>query len=221
MIIGEIETISHLDVYRAIWYCTETGSSGRHVDDYLERYPKTVTLKGNLEATVRPLVAADEKAFHEFFVTVPERERLLFKHRVTEPEVIHDWCQRIDYGKILPLLAIADGKIVADASLHQQLGGWKRHIGRISVVVHPGYRGRGLARTLVQELIDIASDVGLEKLEAEFLGDQQAARLAFAELGFSDLLVLPDYVKDMQAIAHDYVLMGRHIITDEEYAGMG
>jgi len=25
----------------------------------------------------------------------------------------------------------------------------------------------------------------------------------------------------MQAIAHDYVLMGRHIITDEEYAGMG
>ena len=66
-------------------------------------------------------------------------------------------------------LAISpDGKIVADASLHQQLGGWKRHIGRISVVVHPGYRGRGLARALVQELIDIASDAGLEKLEAEW-----------------------------------------------------
>lgn len=191
------------------------------MDDHLERYPKTVTLKGNLEATLRPLVAADEKAFHEFFVTVPETERLLFKHRVTDPEVIHDWCQRIDYGKILPLLALADGKIVADASLHQQLGGWKRHIGRISVVVHPAYRGRGLARALIQELIDVASDAGLEKLEAEFLGNQQAARLAFAELGFSDLLVLPDYVKDMQAIAHDYVLMGRHIITDEEYAGTG
>ncbi len=191
------------------------------MDDHLERYPKTVTLKGNLEATLRPLVATDEKAFHEFFVAVPENERLLFKHRVTDPEVIHDWCQRIDYGKILPLLAFADGKIIADASLHQQLGGWKRHIGRISVVVHPVYRGRGLARALIQELIDVASDAGLEKLEAEFLGNQQAARLAFAELGFSDLLVLPDYVKDMQAIAHDYVLMGRHIITDEEYAGMG
>jgi GNAT superfamily N-acetyltransferase len=199
----------------------ELGAKARQVDDLLERYPKAVTLKGNLQAALRPLVAADEKAFHEFFCTVPETERLLFKHRVTEPEVIRDWCQRIDYGKILPLLAIADDKVVADASLHQQLGGWKRHIGRISVVVHPGYRGRGLARTLVQELIDLASDAGLEKLEAEFLGDQQAARLVFAELGFSDLLVLPDYVKDMQAIAHDYVLMGRHIITDEEYAGMG
>ena len=191
------------------------------MDHILELYPKTVAIKGDLKATVRPLEATDEKSFHEFFCAVPEMERLLFKHRVTEPEVIRDWCQHIDYGKILPLLAIVDDRIVADASLHQQLGGWKRHIGRISVVVHPNYRGRGLARVLVRELIDIARDAGLEKLEAEFLGEQEAARRVFAEVGFSDLLVLPDYVKDMQAIAHDYVLMGRHIITDEEYAGMG
>jgi GNAT superfamily N-acetyltransferase len=197
------------------------GSGRDCMDHILESYPKTVTVKGNLEVTVRPLEASDEKAFHEFFCAVPETERILFKHRVTDLQVIRDWCQRIDYGKILPLLAIADGKIVADASLHQQLAGWKRHIGRISIVVHPDYRGRGLARALLHELIDIARDAGLEKLEAEFLGEQLAARRVFAEVGFSDLLVLSDYVKDMQAIAHDYVLMGRHIITDEEYAGTG
>jgi GNAT superfamily N-acetyltransferase len=191
------------------------------VDDILERYPKTVAIKGDLEAMLRPLEASDEKSFHEFFCAVPESERILFKHRVTDLQVIRDWCQRIDYGKILPLLAIADDKIVADASLHQQLAGWKRHIGRISIVVHPDYRGRGLARALLAELIGIARDVGLEKLEAEFLGEQQAARRVFAEVGFNDLLVISDYVKDMQAISHDYVLMGRHIITDEEYAGMG
>jgi len=28
-------------------------------------------------------------------------------------------------------------------------------------------------------------------------------------------------VKDMQAISHDYVLMGLDLKTDEEYAGMG
>jgi hypothetical protein len=33
--------------------------------------------------------------------------------------------------------------------------------------------------------------------------------------------VLPDYVKDMQAIPHGYVLMGRDLITDEEFAGTG
>ncbi len=215
-------TILSLDVSAKVWYVECRLRIGRiQVEDILERYPKKLTLKGNLETTFRPLKATDEKAFHKFFCAVPETERLLFKHRVTDPEIIHDWCQHIDYGKILPIVAIADSQIVADASLHQQLAGWKRHIGRLSVVVHPKYRGRGLARALVQELIDIARDVGLEKLEAEFMGEQQAARRVFAEAGFSDLLVIQDYVKDMQAISHDYVLMGRDIITDEEYAGMG
>ena len=115
------------------------------------------------------------------------------------------------------VVALAGDKIIADASLHQTLGGWKRHIGRISVVVHPSMRGKGLAGNLVNELIDIARNVGLEKLEAEFLDTQKAARRVFQERGFNELLVLPEYVKDMQAISHDYVLMGRHIITDEEY----
>ena len=43
----------------------------------------------------------------------------------------------------------------------------------------------------------------------------------FALLGFSNLLHLENYVKDMQAIPHDYVLMGLDLKTDEEYAGMG
>ena len=30
-----------------------------------------------------------------------------------------------------------DGKIVGDVTLHQQLGGWKRHVGRVSVLVLP------------------------------------------------------------------------------------
>ncbi|HUJ08870.1 MAG TPA: GNAT family N-acetyltransferase, partial [Verrucomicrobiae bacterium] len=161
------------------------------------------------------------KQFHTFFCEIADTERILFKHRVTDPQVIHDWCHRIDYGKILPLLALDGEKVVADASLHQTLGGWKRHIGRLSVVVHPKYRGKGIAGILVSELIDIARNVGLEKLEAEFLDTQKAARRVFQERGFNELLVLPEYVKDMQAISHDYVLMGRHIITDEEYAGAG
>jgi GNAT superfamily N-acetyltransferase len=191
------------------------------LEDILEQYPKQVKLKDGSEVTLRPLEATDEQEFHKFFVAVPDRERIQFKHRVTDPKVIHEWCQHIDYGRILPLLALGGSKVVADASLHQTLGGWKRHIGRISVAVLPEMRGKGLASILVRDLIDIARNVGLEKLEAEFLAEMKSARYVFAELGFQELLALPDYVKDMQAISHDYVLMGRHIITDEEYAGMG
>jgi GNAT superfamily N-acetyltransferase len=163
----------------------------------------------------------DEKKFHQFFLDVPESERMFIKHRVTEADVIHDWCQNIDLGRNFPLLAVADGKIIADATLHQQLGGWKRHIGRISVLVLPHYRGRGLARALVTEAVQLARSLGLERIEAEFIGGQEAAIKMFAMLGFSNLLRLEDYVKDMQAISHDYVLMGLNLKVDEEYAGVG
>jgi len=191
------------------------------LDEVLEKYPREITLKSGLNCQLRPLDSADEKGFHDFFRAVPAEERLFIKHRVDEPEVIADWCRNIDLGRILPLLAIANGQIIADASLHQQLGGWKRHIGRVSVLVHPKFRGQGLARALVEELMEAGRDIGLEKMEAEFIGGQERAMKVFGLLGFSTLLRLEDYVKDMQAVTHDYVLMGVNLKTDEEYAGMG
>jgi GNAT superfamily N-acetyltransferase len=187
----------------------------------LQKFPKEITLKDRSKVTLRPLRKTDEKNFHELFLGIPEQERMFIKHRVTELPVIRDWCQNIDLGRNLPLVAVQGGKILGDATLHQQLGGWKRHIGRVSVLVHPQSRGKGLARALVSEIVDIARNVGLEKVEAEFIGGQEAAIHMFAMLGFSQLLCLEDYVKDMQAISHEYVLMGLNLHGDEEYAGVG
>ena len=187
----------------------------------IQKFPKKILLKDDFQATLRPLKKDDEKRFHQFFLEVPSEERMFIKHRVTEPAAIRDWCQNIDLGRNFPLLAIADQKIVACATLHQQLGGWKRHIGRVSVLVLPRYRGRGLARAMVKEICDISRNLSLERLEAEFIGEQAAAIKMFQLLGFSDLARFEDYVKDMQAISHDYVLMGLGLKVDEEYAGVG
>lgn len=187
----------------------------------LQKFPKYIKLKDGKKATLRPLSANDEKEFHQLFQGIPEPERMFIKHRVQDIKVIRDWCKNIDVGRNLPLLGLIDGKIVAAATLHQQLGGWKRHVGRVSVLVHPAFRGRGLARALISEIMDIARRGGLEKLEAEFIGEQDTAMKMFALLGFSQLVRLDDYVKDMQAITHDYVLMGLDLKTDEEYAGVG
>lgn len=187
----------------------------------LQKYPKDIPLKDGSRSRLRPLQKEDERAFHEFFLAVPPGERMFIKHRVTEPSVIREWCRNIDLGRKLPLLAFIDSKIVGAATLHQQLGGWKRHIGRVSVLVQPNYRGRGLARALVQEIVGLARNLGLERVEAEFIGEQEAAIKMFALLGFSNLVRLENYVKDMQAISHDYILMGVDLKIDEEYAGVG
>lgn len=187
----------------------------------LEEFPQTVQLKGGHAYEVRPLEATDEAAFHQFFLAVPEPERMFIKHRVTDREVIRDWCANIDLGRNLPLLAFAGDQIVAAATLHQQLGGWKRHVGRVSVLVHPDHRGRGLAAALVDQTLQLARGVGLKRVEAEFIGQQTRAMHVFSLLGFDTLLRLDDYVEDMQGTAHDYILMGLDLRTDEEFAGMG
>jgi GNAT superfamily N-acetyltransferase len=187
----------------------------------LQKFPKTIKLKDGKKAVLRQLLPDDEKEFHQLFQGIPEGERMFIKHRVQDIKVIRDWCRNIDYGRNLPLLGLIDKKIVGAATLHQQFGGWKRHIGRVSVLVHPEFRGRGLARALIAEILDIARRAGLEKVEAEFIGEQVAAVKMFALLGFSQFVRLDDYVKDMQAVTHDYILMGLDLKTDEEYAGVG
>jgi GNAT superfamily N-acetyltransferase len=187
----------------------------------LQKFPKTVKLKDGAKAALRPLRRDDEKELHQLFLGIPEQERMFIKHRVQDIAVIRDWCQNIDYGRNLPLVGLLGDKIAGVATLHQQLGGWRRHIGRVSVLVHPQFRGRGLARMLVAEIVDIARSAGLEKLEAEFIGEQAAGIKMFALLDFRELLRLEDYVKDMQAISHDYILMGLELKTDEEYTSAG
>jgi len=187
----------------------------------LQNFPKSIKLKDGKKASIRLLKADDEKEFHQLFLDIPERERMFIKHRVQDIKVIREWCKNIDVGRNLPLLGVIDHKIVGVATLHQRLGGWKRHIGRVSVLVHPEFRGRGLATMLVEETLDIARRAGLERVEAAFIAEQEAAMKMFAMLGFNQLIRLEDYVKDMQAITHDYVLMGLDLRTDEEYAGVG
>ena len=187
----------------------------------LKEIEPTFTTDDGIEVQIRPLEAGDEKALLGFFKNLPEPEVMFFKRRVRDPEVIKQWCENIDLYARLPLLALHEGKVIAVASLLQNNGGWKRHISRISQSILPKYRQKGIAGKLVQELVDVARMAGLQKVEAEFIDKQEGGQKLFALLGFTHLMRLEDYVQDMQAIQHDYVLMGMNLKTDEEYAGMG
>ena len=187
----------------------------------LKEIDKSFTTDDGIEIEIRPLESNDEKAILSFFKNLPQPEVMFFKRRVSDPEVIKSWCENIELNSRLPLLALHEGKVVAISSLLQNKGGWKRHIGRISQSILPKYRQKGIAGKLVQELVDVARMAGLQKVEAEFIDKQEGGQKLFALLGFTHLLKLEDYVQDMQAINHDYVLMGMDLKTDEEYAGMG
>ena len=154
-------------------------------------------------------------------LAVPEEERLFIKHRMTDEVLFHDWCHEQDFESNLPLLAFDGAKVVADATLHQRQGGWKRHIGLVSVHTHPDYRGQGLVTLLVRELVEIAKHCGLIRLEVEFNGEHGAGLRVFQEAGFRELVRLPDYMQDMHTDYHDYILMGMSLVAREELLGVG
>jgi len=187
----------------------------------LEKYPVRHQLTSGLQFLVRPLVAQDEAAFAAFHEAIAEKERFLIKHRLSDASQIGRWCADLDYEERLPLLALADGKIVGHATLHQRPGGWKRHIGMVDALIHPDYRGLGVLRGLLRELVDVARHGGLTKLEAEFNGERKNTIGSFGKCGFVELVRLPDYLQDMQAQPHDYVLMGLGLGVEYEYAGAG
>ena len=187
----------------------------------LERFPLQVLLRDGTGCVVRPWARRDEVKLHKFFLAVPEWERLFIKKPVTDRKILHEWCCRADFEQNLPLLMLHGQKIVGEVTLHQRLGGWKRHIGMVTVLTHPDYRGRDVAKILVDEIVRAARHLGLRKLEVELNGERKVAIRAMEHLGFHPLYELPDYVLDMESNPHDYVVMGMNLRTDEEYAGVG
>lgn len=187
----------------------------------LEKFPISMKLRDGTECVVRPLGKRDETRLHKFFLAVPEEERLFIKQPVFDREMFKEWCRHADFERNLPLLMLHGQKIMGEATLHQRFGGWKRHIGLITVLTHPQYRGRDVAKILVAEQVEIARVLGLRRLEAELNGERKVAIRALEQIGFQHLMKLEDYVLDMKAITHDYVLMGMDLKTDEEYAGVG
>ena len=163
------------------------------VEYALEKYPLSIKTDNGLACEIRPLSVDDENWIKEFYLTVPEHERLFIKERLTDGHVFHEWCQ----------------------------GGWKSHIGLVSELTHPEFRGIGLSKILLNEIVEIGRHAGLHRLEAEFTGDRKIAIHEFAKAGFSELVRLPNYVKDIETNFFDYVVMGLKLKTPEEFAGVG
>jgi L-amino acid N-acyltransferase YncA len=179
-------------------------------------YPTVHLTEDGQQITIRPMVAGDEKGLLDFFRRIPQEDRFFLKEDVTSPQVIQRWAESLDYSRALPLLAIMDGKIVGDGTLHHRRAGARRHIGEVRVVVDPAYRNRGVGRGLLHNLVEVARDKGLEKLMFEVVADtEEAARHTAQVLGFVPIAALPGHVKDYCGGRHDLIVMEFRITAPE------
>lgn len=174
----------------------------------ISAYPKELSLRDGSRVSIRPLQPEDEDALLEFFLGIPEEERFFLKDDVTSPAIIAEWVEHLDYRRALPLLAFADGKVVADAVLVRRRGNARSHAGEIRLVVAPDWRNRGLGSALIRELCDIADDAGLEKVLFEVVEDREKEALKAAEwLGFLRIATIEGAARDQPGHLHDIILL--------------
>ena len=177
----------------------------------LHEYPKKTTLRDGTQLTLRPLRKEDQQELHDYFLRMPPEDRMGLKDDVTDPEVIENWIYDLDYDVVLPVLALDDGRIVANATLHFNQIGWTKHQGEIRITSDPEYRQKGLAARLIQELIEIAAYFGLEQLTAEIAPTSVEARTIFRKLGFNEIASLQGFVKDFEKNQADLTIMVMYI----------
>ena len=174
---------------------------------------KEGVLKNGTRVTLRPMVMEDEEALYNFFQIIPDDLLIFIRHNVKDRRVIHDWAERLNYGRALPMLALVGDEIVGDVTLHRVPYGWKRHIGRVRVVITPEYQGLGLATLMLNEMVGLSHELALEKLWAEVPLDSVAAIRACRNSGFGCKAVIEGMVKDARDQNIDILIMTCDIST--------
>ena len=182
------------------------------------RYPKRLKLKDGSEVMVRPMEKEDRERLLEFFKGVPEEDRVFLRDDMTRPEIVEVRIRAFQHDRLIPLLAEAEGRIVADATLHRRPSHWLRHVAEVHVVVDPEYRRLGLAHNLLYELFDLARLAGIETLLAEMIPEQEAAVMLFERLGFRKEATFSHLVKDLHERRHDMLIMIRDLTQAKKRA---
>jgi L-amino acid N-acyltransferase YncA len=158
----------------------------------IETHRDVVTLRDGVRVLLRPMVRDDHSRLNEFYNTVGDDDMRNFRHYVKDPALIQEWCDHLDYEKVLPLLALVKERVVGSASLHY-FEGPKRHIGEVRLFLAKDFRRRGLGMKMVRALVDIARRQDVRTLTAEIIAEQTKVVRAFEQLGFISRCTLEDF----------------------------
>ncbi|MFA6148798.1 MAG: GNAT family N-acetyltransferase [bacterium] len=173
----------------------------------LDRYPREITLRSGVTLVFRPMGRDDVDRLWLFFQQVPPEDRMFFRQDVSRREVVQHWADTLDYGLVLPILALDGDRVVGDATLHRQKTGWKQRVGVVRVQIAADFRHRGLGTAMVRELRHLGEKSALYYLMAEVIEEQPSAVRAFERMGFFRAATFPSFVNDQGGGLHNLLVL--------------
>jgi L-amino acid N-acyltransferase YncA len=169
---------------------------------------KTEKLKDGTDITIRPLVTNDLDGLVTFYQELPLEDRKYLKFDVSNRNAVARRLRRVESGDDIRVLALLNGRIIASGAL--ELSGeelWSKHQGEIRVVVARDFQQRGLGTLMIRELYFLAIQNNVEMIVARMMRPQIGALKIFRKLGFREATLLPDFVKDLEGVNQDMIVM--------------
>jgi L-amino acid N-acyltransferase YncA len=181
-----------------------------------ETYRRIVTLGDGARILLRPLTAEDGEGLIQLYASARPEDLRPLRDDVTDPNVVQTWVDKLDYSRVLPLLALINDQIIGNATLHLGSGPY-RYTGEIRIFLTRDFRGRGLGTEMLKTLIELARKGGLHWLRAEVFASQPKVIRAFEGLGFERQCVFEDYFMLSDGQTEDVVILHMRLLkrTDE------
>lgn len=177
----------------------------------VDEYPKAIVLKDGTPVTLRPLARGDADQLVAFFQRIPVEDRWYLRHDVSDATLVRSWAEVLNYDRVIPIIALCEGQIIGDATLHRHRYGSSHHVGEIRLVIDPAVRAKRLGTWMVLDLIQLATGLGLEKLVAEIASSEASAIRALRHLDFMREAIIPELHKDIHGNSYDLVIMVKNL----------
>ena len=134
------------------------------------------------DVVIRPVRAEDGEAIHQIRrqPSVIDCTLALPSERIEDNRRFLESFGPDDHA----LVAEVDGRVVGMAGLHVKRGKL-RHSGQLGMMIEDRFHGRGLARQILEPLMDVADNhLGLIRVELEVLSDNARAIKLYESCGF-------------------------------------
>ena len=81
----------------------------------------------------------------------------------------------------------------------------------VSIYIHEDYRGKGLGKWMLQQVIDACPGLGIKSLLGFIFGHNQPSLNLFYHFGFENWAKLPN-VAELDGIERDLIIVGKRIV---------
>lgn len=168
---------------------------------------KSIKLPDATELTIRDISKNDVEALMHFFCGLSAEDRRYLRLDVTNRKTVEQRLNLMEFGYHFRIGAFLGDVLVAEGALELPFEEWRRNQGEIRVLVSGPFQRRGVGMLLMKELYCLSLRQQVDTVVIWMMKPQVGAQSLARKMGFHDVSILPDYVRDQDGVMQDLIIM--------------